>query len=334
MIYDCFSFFNELDLLEIRLNILKDVVDRFVLVEATSTHTGHPKPLFYQENKDRFSAFGNKIIHVVVDDFPMPPEHYTEQQSSWMRENFQRNAIMRGLVDAKEDDLIVISDLDEIPRPEVLTRVSGFDGVTALSLEQFAYYLNFKNFTHETITVTRALLYKTLINDSSFKNLPVDFRGFDVDVNLGPTPTKARDCSPTRVVKNAGWHFSYIGGAEKIVEKIKSIAIEYAHEFSDKKDWIEKEITRGGDVTKCGGRFFAVPINNRFPRYVVANREKYVHLIISPSTGYYICTFLPRMFCRIYGWIRKYGVKIIPDRYKQYLYDKVYSRIVDEPIVI
>ena len=286
MVYDCFSFFNELDLLEIRLNVLKDVVDKFVLVEASSTHTGHPKPLFYSENKDRFAAFESKIIHIVIDDFPAPPEHYTEQQVSWMRENFQRNAIMRGLADANEDDLIVISDLDEIPRPEVLTRISAYEGVTALALEQFAYYLNFKNYTHETITVTRALSYKNLVDDSSFKGLPVDFRGFDAAVNLGPTPTKARECRPTRVVKNAGWHFSYIGGAEKIVKKIQSIAIEYAHEFSDKKDWIEKEIVRGGDVTKCGGRFFAVPLDDRFPVWIRENRERFTDLIFTPDEDY------------------------------------------------
>jgi len=69
MIYDCFTFFNELDLLEIRLNVLKDVVDRFVLVEATQTFTGRPKPLYYKENAARFAAFADRIIHVVVDDF-------------------------------------------------------------------------------------------------------------------------------------------------------------------------------------------------------------------------------------------------------------------------
>lgn len=74
MIYDCFSFFNELDLLEIRLNTLDKVVDKFILFESTLTHTGNPKPLYYAENKDRFAKFSDRIVHIVVNDFPAMPE--------------------------------------------------------------------------------------------------------------------------------------------------------------------------------------------------------------------------------------------------------------------
>ena len=70
MIYDCFTFFNELDLLEIRLNVLKDVVDKFVLVESVKTFTGRDKELFFEKNKDRFAAFADRIIHLVVREFP------------------------------------------------------------------------------------------------------------------------------------------------------------------------------------------------------------------------------------------------------------------------
>ena len=90
MIFDCFTFNDELELLEIRLNVLKDVVDRFVLVEATKTFTNKSKPLIYEENKDRFKEFADKIIHIVVDDFP-------DDDNPWARENWQRNKIMEGL---------------------------------------------------------------------------------------------------------------------------------------------------------------------------------------------------------------------------------------------
>ena len=69
-IIDCFTFYNELDMLTYRLNILNDIVDYFVLVEATHTHVGKEKPLFYKENKHLFEKFNHKIIHIVVDDFP------------------------------------------------------------------------------------------------------------------------------------------------------------------------------------------------------------------------------------------------------------------------
>ena len=103
MIYDCFSFFNELDLLEIRLNTLDSVVDKFVIVESTLTHTGNPKPLYYAENKKRFEKFKDKIIHIIVDEFPSFPDA-TNREMAWIRENCQRNAILRGIPKTAKDN--------------------------------------------------------------------------------------------------------------------------------------------------------------------------------------------------------------------------------------
>ena len=113
MIYDTFMFFNELDLLEIRLNYLSPVVDRFVLVESTMTHTGKQKPLLYAENNGRFTKFLDKVTHIVVDMLP----HIANlgYQEAFENENYQRNQITRGLGDAKTDDVILLSDVDEIP---------------------------------------------------------------------------------------------------------------------------------------------------------------------------------------------------------------------------
>jgi hypothetical protein len=114
MIYDCFTFFNELELLELRLHELSGVVDKFVLVEATRTHSNQPKALVYQENRARFQEFHDKIIHVVVDDMP-------NAKNAWALENFQRECIARGLVSCRPDDLVLVSDLDEIPRATTVT---------------------------------------------------------------------------------------------------------------------------------------------------------------------------------------------------------------------
>ena len=70
MIYDCFMFFNELDVLEIRLNELYHAVDKFILVEATKTHAGKDKTLFFNENKQKFSKFLDKIQHIIIDEYP------------------------------------------------------------------------------------------------------------------------------------------------------------------------------------------------------------------------------------------------------------------------
>ncbi len=110
MIYDCFLFFNEIQLLRLRLAELSPVVERFVLVEATRSFTGHPKPLHFENNRHLFEEHLEKICHIVVDDLP------AKYESAWDMEAHQRNAILRGLTEANPDDIIAISDVDEIPR--------------------------------------------------------------------------------------------------------------------------------------------------------------------------------------------------------------------------
>lgn len=112
-LWDCFTFNDEMLLLEFRLGLLDRVVDRFVLVEADTTHQGEPKELVFAANLDRFARWLPKINHVVVRD--MPPA-----TDAWVPENFQRRAIMRGLVDADPWDIALISDVDEIPDPDAV----------------------------------------------------------------------------------------------------------------------------------------------------------------------------------------------------------------------
>ena len=114
-IYDGFTFFNELDLLEIRLNVLNDVVDYFILVEGSKTFKGEDKPFIFDENKARFAPFLHKIIHIKVVDYPEVDLTQDDNITlAWAYENFQRNAIDRGLTDAAQDDVIIISDVDEM----------------------------------------------------------------------------------------------------------------------------------------------------------------------------------------------------------------------------
>ena len=115
MIYDCFQFFNELDILKIRLEVMNPIVDKFVISEATETFSGLKKPLYYEENKELFSEFQDKIIHVVVEDTPEGDTHY--------RDTFQKNAVTRGLKDCRDDDIVIFSDLDEIPNPEKIKEI-------------------------------------------------------------------------------------------------------------------------------------------------------------------------------------------------------------------
>ncbi len=118
-IFDCFTFFNELDILELRFDILDPVVDYFVLVEATKTHHGEEKRLYFHENRERYKKYEEKIIYVLVED---TPEYKGECDMGIV--NYLRNSIMRGLVDkARPDDYILVSDVDEIPNPELLKAI-------------------------------------------------------------------------------------------------------------------------------------------------------------------------------------------------------------------
>ncbi len=108
-IYDCFLFFNELEMLDIRLNELYDKVDHFVLVESTETFQGNPKPLYFEKNKQLYAPYLDKIIHVVLD------EHF-ETDNPWQREYHQRDQILRGLKGCHRRDIAIISDADEIVR--------------------------------------------------------------------------------------------------------------------------------------------------------------------------------------------------------------------------
>ena len=112
-LYDCFTFYNELTLLRLRLETLSPHIERFVLVEATKTFTGKPKPLVFGANRHLFTPWLNKIEHVVVDDMP-------DEGDAWAREIHQRNAIARGLPSARQEDIIMVSDVDEIPRASTI----------------------------------------------------------------------------------------------------------------------------------------------------------------------------------------------------------------------
>ena len=137
MVIDAISFAWELDLLELRLSELDAVVDRFVIVEATRTHKGDLKPLHYAENKARFAQWEEKIAHVAVGDLPQGDGLPAIRR----REMTQRNAILRGIRDCADDDIILISDCDEIPRSHLIPHELE-DGIVATYLQKL-YYFNF-----------------------------------------------------------------------------------------------------------------------------------------------------------------------------------------------
>ena len=230
-IIDSFIFYNELDLLDMRLHELDSYVDYFVLVEATKTFTGRPKPLYYEENKDRFESFQNKIIYLVVDDMP-------ETDNAWDREHHQRNQIPAAvdlIPDVGEGDIILVSDVDELPNPRWLpSYLEHFDEKDIFVFEQRFFYYSFSCEDPSGWKGTMSFPYEMLQ---------------DVDLNRLRRDRYRRKDKRVRALPDGGWHCSYFGGADKIIDKIEQFSHQELNVSKYKnKEIIEKLIENNEDL--------------------------------------------------------------------------------------
>lgn len=268
MIIDCFTFFNELDLLELRLEELNPIVDKFILVEATKTQSLLDKPLYFEINKNRYSKFLNKIIHIVVD------EKIDNSQNLWTMENYQRNCILNGLnkiSDLSTEDWILISDLDEIPKCAILKQLNTINTrICSLNMIFSAYYMNLVASSRTwigTVCVKANILeqYNPQNLRSSKDNLPI--------------------------IQNAGWHFSWLGGYEKVYQKAMSCIEPFdKSQIPDKEtfhtyftDFInskEKFFIHIENLSKKETEFKKIEIDNSFPEYLISNLDQYKEYIL------------------------------------------------------
>ena len=302
MIYDCFSFFNELDLLEIRLNVLKDVVDKFVLVEAGETHTGKPKPLYFKENESRFAEFRDRIIYIGIEEFP------EVCKTSWGRENYQRNMIAEGLKGANDDDIVLISDLDEIPRPEKIAEYATLPGVKAFDQTYYAFYLNYRNVRQQWWLGTRMVSYRDFCH--AFDGIDVYRDEFLPEwVNEGTTASKIRCRKLPRsrggqhVIKNGGWHFTCLGGAEAVLLKMQSVVPHHDFDPEDPSltiDKIEALLAKGqGPALKMN--CFGVRIDKTFPMYLQEHQDEFTSLMLTITPEYLRRVRVARLFRTVQG---------------------------------
>ncbi len=242
-VFDCFTFFNELDLLEFRLKFLDDYVDYFVIAESNLTFNGKPKPYNYSAAKERFKRWEHKIIYIPVQQnteglLLENDNSYNPLSAAWKLEKEQRNALIQAGEKMNDDDLVLVSDLDEIPDPVVLKILNLSKLPVAFSLLFHNYYMNCQN-----------------IGESRWWNGCIAATGRQFkDI----TPQGLRNNRDVyAAVGSAGWHFSFLGGAEKISCKIRSFShTEYnKEEFFDEKH-IEDSILTGTDVLKRKGIIF------------------------------------------------------------------------------
>ena len=182
-VVDAFLFSNELDLLELRLSVLDPVVDRFVLVESTVAFSGLEKPLAYADNRERVAPWRDQITHVVVRDTPTPGVW------RWGRERFQRDQVLRGLGDCRCDDVVLISDVDEIPDPEAVgRRLRG-----GYHQEYMLYYLNCRHMSEYWVG-TAALYHFELaaIGPQAARDRRPSSHGSSAAAGTSPTPSSRR----------------------------------------------------------------------------------------------------------------------------------------------
>ena len=254
-IYDCFPFFNELELLEMRMEILDKHVDYFVIQECNKTFQGKDKPLYFLENKDRYKKFQHKIIHsIFIDDMGT-------KWNNWDRDMNHRNHISDALIRCQDDDIILTSDADEIPNfdQNPISKIYDPNQIVHMMQRMYYYYLNVLK--EENWFGTKICAYRYFKNSS-----------FD----------KVRNSKNIGIrIAEGGWHFTFIGGIENVKTKIESWSHqEFNNDFI--KNNIEDNIKNNRDIFyRSDSVFRTVPIDNSFPKYLIDNLSMYSQYIRS-----------------------------------------------------
>ena len=225
-IFDCFMYFDEEILLDLRMNILDKYVDYFVIVESTFTHKGEERKLHF--NHKRFEKFENKIIYLVYDEKPKDIKEILKNDiepdisnkfiiNALLRENGQRNFIINGLKSADDDDYVLVSDVDEIPNLEEVN-FSKINQKILLFRQDMFYYkfnLNLPNFSW---TGTKGCKKRNFISPQWLRNIKdrkYNFLRFDTFFSK----TKYMNI---KIIDNGGWHFTNLKNAKEIEYKLKS----------------------------------------------------------------------------------------------------------------
>ena len=274
-IFDCFIFFNEFDLLEIRLTELYDHVDYFVMAEANTTHTGNPKPFYFLDNKERYKPFLDKIIHIKVEDMPGP-----QNGDNMPNDRHQRNCLVRGLGNAASHDVIMCSDVDELLRPHCpdFIRYDFLHNYWAFRVPMFNYRFNYM--------WIKPLMFQ--VNGQAYtvewaKKFPNINYIRETHGGIWTSRTKMYDDRVDMCFPHAGWHFSSMGNSNDVITKFISGA---GHESYDLSKVDVDSLIKQGKSMLWGDRsgFMPVKLDDYFPKTILQNKEKYKHLILEGAT--------------------------------------------------
>jgi len=250
-VYDLFTYNGEADMLEIRLNLLNDYVDKFVICESWETFSGNPKPLYYIEQKERFEEWEDKIIYI-VSEYGKNPEimalmenrPYVDQ-IAFKKAFYQKESLREGLKDCHDEDIIYFGDVDEVWKPQNID-----ENVHKLRQIAYSYYLNSRSPEDWRGTIV-----------TKYKNLR---RGCLNDMRANPIEAD--------ILENGGWHWTNLGGYHAIKKKIES----YDHQEVNipwVKDGLEERIELGVDFLGRGFQFWLD--ESDLPEYLLNNKERW-----------------------------------------------------------
>lgn len=243
MIIDGFIFFNEFDILKMRLEELYPVVDRFVIIQADQTFRGEPKQYGLKRSNELLANYSDKV-HL---EYATMPRHLS---NPWHRETWQRNQILEVARQiAGPEDILIISDADEIPRRSTVTNLQKIGGPSRLETPSYYYALNCRTHTDQAIKASRIK----------------DIKGTAEELRRGQP-------EETAVIENGGWHFSYLGDPAWIRTKLKS----FSHSEMDQPhilQGIEEAMANRRDPFGWGQQFTIEQVDDTWPEAVQNDPE-------------------------------------------------------------
>ena len=266
---DCFNYFDEDLILEIRLATLFDYVDKFVICEATLDHAGNEKKLNFDIKK--FKKYEKKIKYIVVDDLPKEVKKFKKHwHTAHARDQFQRNSLVRGISNCNPNDLIMISDLDEIPNPEKISDFKRENKYACFVQDNFLLKFNLLNVTEPKWDGTRRCRKKDLKSPQWLREIKAKKIPF----------YKFYKPRFDKFIENGGWHFSSVKSAEGIYKKLNS----YSEQQWNNKNFkdmevIKRKINQKKDLFDRNYEYKVLKIDNSFPKYIIDNQSKLIDLL-------------------------------------------------------
>jgi beta-1,4-mannosyl-glycoprotein beta-1,4-N-acetylglucosaminyltransferase len=287
IVYDCFCYFNEDMLLELRLETLWDYVDYFVISEASYSHSGVARET--QFDIERFDKYSSKIRYIRLDQRPDGTNDF------WKNENFIRNNLIKGLLDAKSDDLILISDLDEIPNPEKIKEYQPCYLRGDFDQRYYSYFLNnywLGDVDDQGIIKPNSNIWRGS-KITTYQHFMDFFKGNATSVRSYKSSGIWRSIKrawfrkfSVQLIERGGWHFTWVFTMENLLKKIENTAHqEYNEIFYKDPVYIEKMIRSGRDFHKPNSRYQAQILDEQFPKYLVEHQDKFKDFLLSFSVG-------------------------------------------------